>query len=70
MRCPVKRRLLTPGRAHKRTSVLDPEWGWGAHGCNVVHYIPSPAEVARKMALIRETWDEVTRRYRRENVAV
>lgn len=62
--------LFALGRAYKRTSVLDPEYGLGLHGCNVVHYVPHPAEIARTMALIRETWDEATRRYRREHVAI
>ena len=44
--------------------------GWGRHGSNRWHFIPSLAHISRGQALIRERWDEITARERREKVAV
>lgn len=44
---------------------LEQTYGWGLHGSNRLHYIPSPEEIERECALIREGWCTMTERERR-----
>lgn len=57
-------------RSPKPLPAVEQTYGWGKHGSNRWHYIPSPAEIRRQCALIRERWDEVTERERRSRVVV